>query len=66
MIGFAFADESEAKVFYKRVQAHKSGSGTASSHSITNSESDWILQINPNHPRSRRRKPEEVARSISP
>ena len=29
MIGFVFADESEAKVFYKRVQAHKSGSGIA-------------------------------------
>ena len=29
MIGFVFADESEAKVFFKRVQAHKSGTGTA-------------------------------------
>jgi hypothetical protein len=31
MIGFVFADESEAKVFFKRVQAHKSGDGTTSS-----------------------------------
>lgn len=27
MVGFVFADESEAKVFYKRVQAHKPGNG---------------------------------------
>jgi hypothetical protein len=43
MIGLVFADESEAKVFYKRVQAHKSGSGTASLCPVTGSRSDLIL-----------------------
>ena len=43
MIGFVFADESEAKVFYKRVQAHKSGNGTAALCSVTSSRSDSIL-----------------------
>lgn len=66
MIGFVFADESEAKVFYKRVQAHKSGNGAAPSRPTTDSPSDLILlQISPNHLRSRRRNQEEVERSIS-
>lgn len=67
MIGFVFADESEAKVFYKRVQANKSGSGAASLFPVTDSHSDWILsQINPDHLRPRRRKPEKAARLTNP